>query len=137
MTKPFRPIRPPRASGTPYRALKAAYDTDQAAYDKQNAAYTAWYKYFSSEKQSADTAQELLSNSARNTVVKSASFPVDSDGFTAAKTLSDGTGAYQFLPAVSPDAGSPSMPAPSTTPRTKKRPPRRRPRTITAPAAAA
>ena len=86
-----------------YRALKAAYDTDQAAYDQRNAAYTAWYKYFSSEKQSADTAQELLSNSARNTVVKSASFPVGSDGFTAAKTLSDGTGAYQFLPAVSPD----------------------------------
>ena len=87
-----------------YAVKKAAYDAamvDWNDYDVKSASYTAWMNYFNADA----TAQDLLSDSAAKTVVKTAEFTVDDGNQTAftAATVIGNAGTYKFLPAMSAD----------------------------------
>ncbi|MBU5627404.1 S-layer homology domain-containing protein [Oscillibacter sp. MSJ-2] len=103
-----------------YNAALAQYATDKAAYDAAEeeykaayqtysslkAAYDAWYGYYAGNATASASTQELLANSARNTVIKTASFTVGGtdNGFTEPEVVAEANdGAYKFLPSVSPD----------------------------------
>ena len=88
-----------------YDAAKEEYDAEYQNYSSLKAAYDAWHDYYAGNATASASTQELLANSAHNTVIKTASFTVGTDnGFTVPEVLADATdGGYKFLPAVSPD----------------------------------
>jgi len=93
-----------------YRAAQALYETayntyvtEKAQWDEKMVHYRPWRDYFASAKQTANNTADLLAQSAKNTVVKYASYTVGDESFTTPKVLTNDTGTYRFLPEISPD----------------------------------
>lgn len=90
------------AAQNAYTTEKAAYDAamvDWNEYDTKLGYYDAWYDYFNADA----TAQDLLANSAKNTVVKTATFTVGTDQAFRNQEIVGTAGTYKFLPAMSAD----------------------------------
>lgn len=90
------------AAQNAYTTEKAAYDAamvDWNEYDTKLGYYDAWYDYFNADA----TAQDLLANSAKNTVVKTATFTVGTDQAFRNQKIVGTAGTYKFLPAMSAD----------------------------------